>query len=294
MSNAPRNRGNPMAAGQVGNTGGGRASIDTRRARGTARGGPGGDTTSKPSFDATPYPGGFSFTKASKGQCEEGLRYALREGSDEVAHFKPLAIKAVKAAAALPTACTPPLVASIAASNESLSIHSFQYGQLKKEHKPPISERDPPKNDPDWVPTDGKFDIYTATVNRYVSGTYKPVEVTFVQSPVEGEHYEQLSDKASAFCAKMLLTPDGQLKEAGAQTAFCLDKDGDVVDVADGLPEYAVQLHLALRPADCLYSPADKAREVCVAVSFGEIRSGDFMAWVRRRPSTAQRHPSPS
>eukprot|EP00966_Prymnesium_polylepis_P063426 1471499-Prymnesium_polylepis.1 len=68
---APRNRGNPAAAGHVGNVGGGTAAAATRTVRGSG-GGPGKDL---PPVDTTPYPGGFSFPKASKGQLVDGQRY---------------------------------------------------------------------------------------------------------------------------------------------------------------------------------------------------------------------------
>ena len=276
---APRNRGNAQGAGVEGNAGGGRSAASTRRARGSGS----GPARMEPTFDTTPYPGGFSFTKALKGQCVDGTRYALGEGTEEAGYFLPLLTKAVHAAAALPIADTPPLVAALGACAEGkgLIIHEMGYGQLKLEPYPRLSSRDPPKDDEDWVPTDGKFDEYSSCERRRLGGAAKDVIVNWVQSP-DGEHYEVLSDRQSAFRAKFLLAPDGELKEAGAETAFCLDANSEAMDAADGLPEYTVELRLGNRPADCCYSEGDKARDLCIVVSFGEIRSGDFMAWVRR------------
>eukprot|EP00966_Prymnesium_polylepis_P336940 7391819-Prymnesium_polylepis.1 len=286
---APRNRGNPAAAGIVGNAGGGTAAATTRTARGSG-GGPGKDL---PPVDTTPYPGGFSFQKAAKGQLVDGQRYTAGEGSPEAAFFLPLLSSAVHAAAALPIADQPPLVLALGkcAENNGLAIQELSYGQLKLEPHPKISGREPPKDEDGWVPTDGCFDLYHTTEQRREGGSVKDVPVTWIQSP-DGEHYELLSERQSAFRAKFMLAPDGELKVADAQTAFTLDADGDAVDVADGLPEYVVSLHLGYRPADCCYSQSDKARDMCVVVEFGEIRSGDFMAWVRRRLSTAPQRPS--
>ena len=291
---APRNRGNPAAAGTEGNAGGGTAAAATRAARGSGSG-PGKDL---PPVDTTPYPGGFSFTKASKGQLVDGQRYTVGEGSPEAAFFLPLLSSAVHAAAALPIADQPQLVRALGkcAKDNGLLIQELSYGQLKLESHPKISEREPPKDEDDWVPTDGCYDMYTTTERRREGGSVKDVPVTWLQSP-DGEHYELLTERQSAFRAKFMLAPDGELKEADAHAAaaaaaFCLDADGDAVDVADGLPEYVVSLHLGYRPADCCYSPNDKPRDMCIVVQFGEIRSGDFMAWVRHRLSTAPQRPS--
>ena len=292
---APRNRGNPAAAGTEGNAGGGTAAAATRAARGSGSGGPNKDL---PPVDTTPYPGGFSFTKASKGQLVDGQRYTVGEGSPEAAFFLPLLSSAVHAAAALPIADQPQLVRALGkcAEDNGLLIQELSYGQLKLESHPKISEREPPKDEDDWVPTDGCYDMYTTTERRREGGSVKDVPVTWLQSP-DGEHYELLTERQSAFRAKFMLAPDGELKEADAHAAaaaaaFCLDADGDAVDVADGLPEYVVSLHLGYRPADCCYSPNDKPRDMCIVVQFGEIRSGDFMAWVRHRLSTAPQRPS--
>ena len=286
---APRNRGNPAAAGHVGNVGGGPAAAATRTARGSG-GGPGKDL---PPVDTTPYPGGFSFAKASKGQLVDGQRYTVGEGSPEAAFLLPILSSAVHAAAALPIVDQPQLVQALGkcAEGDGLVIQELSYGQLRLESHPKISEREPPKNEDGWVPTDGSFDMYTTTERRREGGSMRDVQVTWLQSP-DGEHYELLSERQSSFRAKFMLAPDGDLQEADAQTAFCLDADGDAVAVADGLPEYVVSLHLGYRPADCCYTPSDKPRDMCVVVEFGEIRSGDFMAWVRRRPSTAPACPS--
>eukprot|EP00966_Prymnesium_polylepis_P321953 7378228-Prymnesium_polylepis.1 len=83
---APRNRGNPAAAGIVGNTGGGTAAAATRTVRGSGSG-PGKDL---PPVDTTPYPGGFSFPKAGKGQLVDGQRNTVGEGSPEAAFFLPI------------------------------------------------------------------------------------------------------------------------------------------------------------------------------------------------------------
>ena len=83
---------------------------------------------------------------------------------------------------------------------------------------------------------------------------------------------------------RVILTPDGQLLEQGAGSPiFCLDADAEAVDIADGLPEYAVMLSLGLRPNDHVYNDKCKVREQCAVVSFGEIRSGHFKDWVRTR-----------
>ena len=90
----------------------------------------------------------------------------------------------------------------------------------------------------------------------------KDVLVTWMQSP-DGEHYELLTERQSAFRAKCMLAPDGELQEADAQTAFCLDADGDAVAVADGLPEYVVSLHLFTGSLPVLATWFEGAR-VCI------------------------------
>lgn len=289
LINAPRNRGNPRAAGTVGNLGGGTQAAATRRAHGS---GGGGACKTEPSFDLTPYPGGFSFTKASKGQCL-AQEYAIGEGTQEAGYFLPKASFAIKAAAALPITDKPPLVLAMGAAAESntVLIQKMFYGQLRFESHPDITGREPPKDEEDWLPDDGRFDMYYTTerrggVDSRGARELKEVKVTWVQSP-DGAHYELLGIRHSAFNAKIIIAPDGELKEAGAATAFCLDADGDSVDVAEGLPEYAARLRLGFRPGDACYTPSDKPRELCVVVEFGEIRSGDFMAWVRPPLPTA-------
>lgn len=283
---APRNRGNPQGAGIVGNAGGGTAAAATRAVRGSGS----GPAKVFPPVDTTPYPGGFSFSKAGKGQLVEGQRYTIGEGSPESGYFRPLLSSAVHAAAALPIVDQPPLVQALGkcAEEDGLVVQELTYGQLKLEPHPKFESRDPPKDEADWVP-DGCFDVYhTMEERRDASGPMKLVDVTWLQSP-DGEHYELLSDRQSAFRAKFMLAPDNALKEADAQTAFCLDADGEAVDAVDGLPEYVVSLHLGYRPADCCYSAADKARDLCVVVEFGELRSGDFMAWVRGSTASLSR-----
>lgn len=232
--------------------------------------------------------------KASKFQCVDGVRYSIGVGSQEAGYFLPLASRAVEESVALPLPEKSPLLLAMGecAAKNGLVVHELSYGNLKPEYAPNISGREPPKDEADWVPDDGLFDVYTTTERRRDGGKeMKDVTVWWAQSP-EGTHYEVLTTRASAFRMKMILTPDETLKEPGSGTDFCLDADGEAVDAADGVPEYAACLRLGFRPADHIYDTSMKPREMCVCVEFGEIRSADFMCWVRLLQSMAPQCPS--
>lgn len=223
---------------------------------------------------------GFTWERATKNQCVKGQTYPVAPGSEEARWFIENGSTALQAAAALtPPAPMSPLLVAVASAlamaqdpADVLTIRHIEHAQLKFVPNPSISAREPPGNDPSYVPTEWE--------NYQVEGADGKT-LYMAQAPVceGGKHYEVFNQRSWDFAVRIV----GEL-ELGV--TFCKDKDGS--DAAIGDIDYAFLLRLGRRGPKHLYASGMSQNEVICSVAVGEINAstGGFVAWSSGGPNT--------
>jgi hypothetical protein len=134
---------------------------------------------------------GFTWERVAACQSVSGTQYTLHEECPEREYFTPLLKKAVTLASNLDGAPRSDLLdAVVVALNrsqdyedefEAFNIKSIEFGQLEYVQHPIVSHREPPKDDPAYVPAEF-FETYA--VNQATGSSTKAKEVLYVQAPV--------------------------------------------------------------------------------------------------------------
>ena len=216
---------------------------------------------------------GFTFERASKIQCIQGVQYCVAPDSLESLYFIQHATEALRAGADLPApAPVSPLLWAIADAlaktsdpSEVITIRQIQHGQLKYTSNPDISQREPPANDIAYLPMEWQ---------NYLGKDANGKTIYMAQAPASegGKHYEVANQRSFDFNVRIL-------GEVTLGLDFVKDKTG--VDAAAGEIDYAFLLRLGRRGPNHVYSSAMKKEEVIISVSVGEINAstGGFVAW---------------
>ena len=161
--------------------------------------GKGGTQNNSGGYTVTPEPvgDGFSWERVAAHQCVAHERYTLRAQCGERTWFTLRAADALQAAAGtLGADLTGTLLGSVydairtarsrddatKALEETINIKSIQVGMLNVKKNPPIQDRQPPGNDPDYKP-DSLYETYKVTEPVHTSKGSKDVTTTYVQAP---------------------------------------------------------------------------------------------------------------
>lgn len=143
---------------------------------------------------------------------------------------------------------------------ERVKMVAIEYGQLHPVRKPNISGREPPANDPSYVPA--TWETYTVTA--------KSKEVPHVQAPEAwaGAHFEVKHFAIWPWSVRLIGTVDCE---------FGKDRDGAE---AAGI-NYAFKLGMTKRSARHAYDETHKTGQWAISVCAGDLNAstGNFVPW---------------
>ncbi|MAH41497.1 MAG: hypothetical protein CMO41_04540 [Verrucomicrobiales bacterium] len=252
---------NPQPNVNRGNAGGGHSSAETRRARGTARGGPSYWASKLPA--EAPVPGSlFTFERVQAMQCESGVVYPVKRPSDEHEYFTQCIEKLLAHIQVLHGAPSCDIIAAFQQADD-LEVVEVKYHQLKRIM--PVAEHyNNWGEDPDYRPT--TYETYKDMMDD---------SKVFAVNP-SGEHF--FVTKANAWDWTFQLLIKGDLGSFSNTAAG---------DQAQRKLTYAMQMSVTKLPRNLEYQV--KAGSKVLQVDFGELVAGSFVPWTNAKVYVADK-----
>ena len=214
----------------------------------------------------------FTFERASKGQCIEGVKYPVAEMGTEHVYFAQCAMELLKHVGgnvqgqeALMRLMRSLLELQDHAPTSVLQLLTVEHGQLKPLINPDLSMRDPPGNDGAYVP-EALFETFKSPDTRDPSKTKNCVQAP---GALGGEYYEVLALRSTHFSTLLTFEFIG--------SDFNLDQHGDEPDEAP--PTYLISMKCSSRTN--AQGAATLGRKLCIKLKIGHQSSshGGVVHW---------------